>query len=513
MFGIVRLIAPICLLFLAATTPLKAQDPHTLLRPGILEVVRAALRSNRQLQSQSWQVEINRGTLEQASGQFDAALTSNFNRSQQEQNSDIAPSALFETDTQALNYNLGLVVPFRNGITVSPGVSVNQSRDNAFNQVPFGTGSASVTVTVPLLRGLGEAATGASEQASKIALSGAQLLYSQEVAQTASLAAGAYWNWLAAKAQLVVAHEAEDRAQRLLDASQALVKADVLPAAELDNVRASLAADRGARLLAEQAFFAAKQSLGLVMGLTGPEISRLEPAPESFPTAPDQATLPSEAAATYGTMALKLRGDYASALANVQAQAVLLRAARLNEKPLLNVGFQAGYTGYEPNRFYDLYGPLARNYAGPTYGLSFNVAWPFANRVARGLTIQQRAQYEQSRLQADDLAATIDANVEGTVETFQVSIEALQQAQIASRLYIGSVEKERQRFKGGEATVVDQLTVEGFATQAETNLIQAQLLYATSLVQLRLETGTLVEVRGGSFSLSPDGLTTPPPLP
>jgi outer membrane protein len=449
----------------------------------------------------------------QASGQFDAALTSNFNRSQQDQKSDIAPGTVFETDSQSLNYDLGLVVPLRNGITVNPGVSLSQFRDNAFNQTAAGTGSASVTVTVPLLRGLGEAATDASEQASKIALSGARFLYGQEVAQTAGLAAGAYWNWLAAKAQLAVAHEAEDRAQRLLDASQALVKADVLPAAEMDNVRASLAADRGARLLAEQAFFAAKQALGLVMGLTGPQIAQLDPMAESFPNTPDEAALPAEATNIYGAMALKMRGDYASALANEQAQEVLLHAARLNEKPLLNMGLQAGYTGYESNHFSDLYGPLVRNQAGPTYGLSFNLAWPLANRVARGLTIQQRAQYEQARLQADDLAATIDANVAGTVETLQVSIEALQQAQIASRLYIGSVEKERQRFKAGAATVVDQLTVEGFATQAQTNLIQAQLLYATSLVQLRLETGTLVEIEGGSFSLSPDGLNSPPPLP
>jgi len=497
-------------LFLLASALMRGQEPAAGAAPGLLGAVQSALRHNRQLESQQWQVEISRGTLLQATGQFDPTFNLTAARGRLAQNV-AAPGGLYRTETNTLSYTAAVTQQMRNGITVSPGVTVSQVQDNFQNFVAAGTGGATLTVTVPLLKGRGTVATGGQEQAARLGLEAARLVYAQAVASTAGAVADAYWSWLAASRRLDAQRAAEARARRLRDETAALVKADMVPAADLGQPEANLANSTGNRLLAEQDLFNATQALGLAMGLNGAELDHFAPAAEPFPN-PGDAPLPDPAAAdAYRRLALKLRQDYQAATTNAEATEILYRAARLNERPLLNLGLQAGYTGLELGRFSDPWNPLARNQAGPNYGVQFTLDWPFANHAAQGVTRQQHAQFEQARLQAADLAATICSDVASAVQNLRTGMQALQQAQRASALFTDAVEKERQKFQLGESTVLDQLTIEDRATQAELSLISAQLLYATALVNVRLQTGTLVEAQGDTFNLRDGALRSPPP--
>jgi len=495
-------------LFLLASALMRAQETPPA-APGLLEAVQTALRHNRQLQSQQWQVEISHGTLLQATGQFDTTFDLTASRGHLPQ--DIAvPGGLYRTETNSLNYTASVTQRLRNGVVVTPGVTVSQVQDNFQNFVAAGTGGATLTVTVPLLKGRGTVATGGTEQAARLGLDAARLVYAQAVATTAGSVADAYWSWLAASRRLDAQRAAEARARRLLAETTALVKADMVPAADLAQPEADLANNTGSRLLAEQDLFNATQALGLAMGLTGGELAHLAPAAEPFPD-PGSAPVPDLSVAdAYSRLALKLRQDYQAATANAQATEILYRAARLNERPTLNLGLQAGYTGLEMGRFSDPWSPLVRNQAGPSYGVQFTLDWPFANHAAQGYTRQQRAQFEQARLQAADLAANIGSDVASAVQNLRIGMETLRQAQRASALFADAVEKERQKFQLGESTVLDQLTIEDRATQAELSLVSAQLLYATAVVGVRLETGTLVEAQGDVFNLRDGALRTLP---
>lgn len=500
----------VLLILLLASALIAEEKPQGAESPGLMEAVQSALLHNRQLQSQQWQVAISRGTLQQAQGQFDTTFNVSATRGHVPQDANTS-AGVFRTKTDTLSYTASVSRQLRDGVTVSPAVTVSQTHDNYQYLTANGTGQASLTVTVPLLKGRGRLATDGSEQAARLGLHAARLVYAQAVASTASSTADAYWVWLAARRTLDAQRGAEERAQRLLVESQALVKADMVPAADLGKLEANLAAAISSRLLAERSLFGATQSLGLAMGLNGEDLDRLAPAAGKFPD-PGTQTVPAQAVAiAYGRAALHARQDYLAARANTAATRILFQAARINERPEFDVGLQAGYTGLDVGNFSDPLGPLGRNVAGPAYGVTFTLAWPFANHTAKGYTLQQRAQYEKAQLQAADLAATIESGVANAVQNLRTGMQALRQAQRASELYAASVKEERQKFQLGESTVIDQLTIEDKATQADLNLINARLLYAEAIVSLRYQTGTLVEAHGDGFRLREGALRTPPP--
>src|SRR5690349_18396704 len=213
--------------FRSAQTPVHAQTSFMGAGKNVslLEAVQSTLVNHPLLRSQEAQVEISRGLREEAAGQFDVVkqgtfgqdrLTTPLTVGQEEQNA--AFGILNSSQTSNLtNYNVSTTKLFRNGVSIRPGLQLSRSTDNLFNRSGSNVSTASLLISVPLLRGRGTKVVAAQEQAANTEIDASLYDLNHLMAQLMSSTATSYWNLVAARRALVIAKESEARGRIVLD--------------------------------------------------------------------------------------------------------------------------------------------------------------------------------------------------------------------------------------------------------------------------------------------------------
>ena len=484
-----------------SSQPLAGQAPEA---PSldVVKAARATIAAQPEILLQQQRLASSRGALQTASGQFDPQLSASllrardtlpFTDAQIEQTDQLYDAAT--TNTTA--YRLGLEKVFRTGLTISPLLEVVREDVNVLGAATNRAGVA-FQVTQPLLRGRGRDVVTAQETAARLEVEATTLDLRQVIASSVVRTVQAYWGYLAAVRALDVLRKAEDRARTLVDQIQTMIRADVRPAADLKQSQANLADRVSQRAAAEQALFEARQRLGIAMGLPFDQIGALPLPGDTFP---DIEATQVASAATFGGMvdqAMAYRSDL-QALRTRQREADVLRAqARDGLRPELNLGGSAGYAGLDEGRaFWQLFTPLAPQGFNASASLLFS--WPVLNNTARGLFSQSEATYQQTSLEADDLARTISARVTVAADAVRQSAVRAHSAREASSLYRAAVSDEWQKLQIGLSTMLDVILIEDRLTQSLLSEVEAELSYALAVAQLRFETGTLIgDLRGVS---------------
>ena len=322
-------------------------------------------------------------------------------------------------------------------------------------------------------------------------------------------AAQAYWSYLAAWQTLDAYRETEDRARRLVEETQLLVAADEMPAADLMQLEANLASKTTQRIAAEQLLFQAEQLLGLTMGLPFDQMANLGAPIDPFPQAEEAWLAFLENQEAYLALAHQQRADLSAAQTREQSTRLLLNGARNDLRPRLDLSMNVGYAGAAAGTaFNQFFTPLGTHVGGANVGISLSYTAPFSNRAAEGRALQRASAHQQQITAREDLDRTIRSGVVVALKALERSIYELRASEAAITLYTTAIENERKKLQMSLATLIDVLTVEDRLAQARLSYINAQQRYATALVQLRFETGTLVQVGDASFDL--DRLTTLP---
>ena len=284
-----------CLAGLAAEEPKPAQ-PARSQRLGLLEAVRLTLAQDPNIQLQERQIDIAKGALQSARGQFDLTLDTALSRgltgtprTELERINSVGRAHLTETVRDVTDYRLGLSKQFRSGLTVSPGIEITRSADNLDEQPALNRANISFVVNVPLLKGLGREATGAAERAARVGHEAAALDLQHVIATRVLNVASAYWNCLGAEKQAAILKASENRAAELVDRVRELVKAGEFPAAELKQVQADQAEKTAARIAGEQRFWQAQQNLALALGLPADKLMTPPVPEETFPRPPAES--------------------------------------------------------------------------------------------------------------------------------------------------------------------------------------------------------------------------------
>jgi outer membrane protein TolC len=291
--------------------------------------------------------------------------------------------------------------------------------------------------------------------------------------------------------------ESEARAARLVEDTRRLVEADERPAVDLVPVRASLASRRAARIAGEEALDEAKRALLLEMGSPPEALATLPPPATPFPADaavdPAVAPAPGEAAAR----ARAGRADVAAAALRREGAAALLRGARRELRPRLDLDLGLGYRGLEsggaPGR---LVTPFYSSLGGPQASVGVTWAFPLRNRAAEGAAIVSEAAYRQAEVLADEAARAAALDAATAALSLRRSAEEVRVAAEAVRLHAAAVEGERQKFRLGTSTLFDVLFAEESLSAAELAEVEARRRHAQALARLRYETGALSGVEG-----------------
>jgi outer membrane protein TolC len=473
----------------------------------LLTAVRWTLERDPNVALEEARLEAARGVLVVARGEFDPVIAASTTVSE----SRIPDSADSVTETRALESTLGLSFKLRSGLSLEPEVSLRRSEDLEASDLPGNEGTVTFRIRQPLLRGRGREVTTAREAAAERELAAAALDLEQRISDRLRAVVSQYWTWLAAEVDLEVLRASEAGSRELLEKTRLLIAADQVPAAELVQLEANLAAKESATIGGEQALFRARQDLGREIGLEAGEIAALSRPADTFP-ALDASTVPGLGqSAVWVDEARRRRADHRAAEARWEGAEILRRAAASDLQPVLDLIFAPTWSGFDTGEGAGRYfAPLGRNVPGAGASLGFSLLWPTGNHEAEGVLIQSEAALRQSALEVERVAKALGADVPAALDGLRRSAQRLEKANQAVRLFERAVVNEEKKLRAGTSTLLDLISQQDRLTAARQSEVAAELAVAQALVRLRFETGTLFADRGEAAEIQASRLITVP---
>jgi len=395
---------------------------------------------------------------------------------------------------------------FRNGIQIAPYIDANDTGTN-FRGKPaeaeFGgkgfndlyTFHGGINLTFPLLRYRGTTAIAAQENAAIVERDAATLQARQQLSTSAASTVAAYWDVRAAMDTLDAIKRTAEIQSNLLNLTQQLINAGELPGAELSRAQASYARARAQVENANRQLHQARVSLAQAMGLssTGDD-STLPLAKDPFPPTPDAGAV--RGAGQLVDSAAGARLDLQAAKKQQESGRILEAGAETNLRPRLDLTAGTWFTALDENNFSRAIG----RWVGPSTQVGLNLEKPLGNNTYRGQLTQRQADVRSRDIAAVDLQRQIRLGVVQAASSLPEAIAQVQQAEAAVGFYKNIYDADVERFRTGEATLIDTVITQESQTEAELALTAARNALAHLIAQLRYQTGTLV---------GPDGQVLP----
>ena len=481
-------------------TAARAQQPRPF---GVADAVRTAVTTQAAVKIAEQQLSVSRARTQIAAGAFDMRYGANLQRQR-----GVTPAGTADVLGNFTLWQAGAQQMLRNGVTVAPALTFE--RDD-ISQIPIVPNRATVglQLTQPLMRGRGSQAVTAASRAADIDLAATTLDVRQTMSDTAARTLIAYWAYVAAVRNLSIIIESENRARQLVSDMQTLIAGGNRPAADLKQVQANLADRTAFRLTAEHAVVAARENLGVAMGLPNDQIAALPPPTDSFPDVPEAPV--AVANADFVTLAIADRADLESARRRIDETREVVTSAVDAAKPKFDMLMSAGYAGLDHGGgFATLFTPFNRVSTGPNLSLSFAYDWSRNNAVALGTLSQNEALRQQSEIHAADLQRTIASAVAVAHDDLVRSSERVRVTREGASLYQQAVDNEHDRLTLGVGTILDVVNTEERLTNSLLNQVSALQAYANAIGQMRYQTGTLLPANVNDVAA--EELTTIPPV-
>jgi outer membrane protein TolC len=452
------------------------------------DVVNTTLLSSPDVLLAAQRVETAQGTWISSRAGFDLKVQTSGNLSRLNLDST--------SDTPSLQngyrYSLGLQQLLRNGVSVAPAVSLTRNALSTRPGEDTNVADVGLTVSVPLLRDRGGAASHGTERAAERDYEAARLDLQYVTAQRALAGIIAYWDYAAACRRLDVQRDSEERAKQSVQEMRVLIEADERAAADLTQVQGNLAAKRVARVAAEQSVLEMRQQLGLIMGLPPEAILALASPSTPFPATPDSKSDLDPRALVRAAYAR--RSDLAAAEVDLQTSTIALDVARTELRPRLDVVVNTGYRATDTGPgFARFFSPLHPRSPRLDAAIQLKYERPTSNSSARGHLMQSAATEQQRRIALDDLRRRIDIAVSVALEALARGEATMKDSDESVQFFESGVEAVQRKFQLGVSTVFDLIQAQDALTSARLGQVQSQRTYAVAIATLRFQSGGLVE--------------------
>ena len=471
---------------------------------GLAQVVRVTLSASPELKLAAAQVEIADGSLAVSRAVFDLTLATTATASRTNR-LDATGAPAVQKD---LIYTAGAQRLLRSGVLVTSEVSLTRSLLSHSLGVDTDTADVRLGVSIPLLRDRGGASSAAAEQAAAQDREAARWELRHTAAQQVLAAVAAYWDYQAAHERLEVLRSSEARAERAVEETIALVKADERTPADLIQLRGNAASKRVARISAEQDLINARTTLGLAMGLPADATAALPPPATAFPGPGGSAERLD--ASRLVEEAYRRRADLAAADQDTRSASIRLEAARSDLRPRLDLVLNTGYRATEADDGIDRFFLTVNQHQPRLDGLvELRFELPLSNSAARGHVVQRSAAQDQSGIARDDLRRRIAAGVAMGLEAVAHTEAAMGESAEAVRLFEAGVQAVQRKFQVGAATLFDLIQAQDALTGALLSHVQSQRDHAVAIAALRFQSGRLVEGDRDAFHVPVADLVTP----
>lgn len=398
-----------------------------------------------------------------------------------------------------------VLLPFRSGLRLSPFyrftgegtryIGKKNDRDfGGFGLDDLYKSEVGFTVDLPLGRGSGWESVAAFETAAEVDLQASLAAWEHAASASVFQTLLAYWDVVAAEERLEVSRTSVELQTRLGSLTRALIEGDELPRSEMPRVLATEGVSRSAFVAGQQSVEQARVRLAETIGLQVQDLGDAPGAATGFPPIPDGAVLERLDSVALAGLAIAQRRDLVAARHLEESRGVLLRAAELDLRPLVDLSGTLSYGGVaESNSVTGGWTRTVGDWTGPSVSLGVRFERPIGNRLWKGRYEQQLSLLEQREILRTDLERTIQAGVVEIVAALELAAERARLADLAVAAYRQSLEGEMERFQLGESTLIDTIITEQRLTDATYAMVDARYLYAVLLSRLLYETGSIVE--------------------
>lgn len=413
--------------------------------------------------------------------------------------------------TNSSDFSVALQKRFRTGLIAE----INSMYSSTANNYPFNdygvnvgpdlsndASSVTLALTQPLLRGNGLKVTTAFEKSAKLDIESAKQNFSLNTAYELSQLAKIYWQYVAAFKSLQIYESNEERVRKVLEITQELVKADKKPESDLIQIQADLADKERQTTSAEQALFAARINLGRVIGLTE-KASQLIGSPiNKFPNVLESKFTTVNNESYFISLANENRKDVKAITYTLEGLELQFNAARNDKLPQLDVTGFLTYGGAAVGGGLDQYFNAFSNEQGRSAvtGLGLTFSLPLNNNLAKANFAKSKIAIEDQHLAYKNLLRNIELNVSVANNNLRNSVLILEKAEETLNYYQQVFDNEQTKFQNGLTTLLNLILFQERLTFSQLDYMQAQQQFATAIVDLRFETGTLLSSEINSSS-------------
>jgi outer membrane protein len=337
--------------------------------------------------------------------------------------------------------------------------------------------------------------------------------FREQVANTVQQIENDYWTLVEDKQNVLVAQEAVNYNQKLLQDNRRQVQIGTLAPLDVIQAESNLATAQQNLIVAQTSYQQQQELMKTVLSkqVTGDLLTASVDPTDPLPN-PQAADVPAVEQAL--EIAHGNRPEVELNNLNLKNEEVILKANRNSLLPTLDafVSYQpSGLAGIEVLRAESLSGlggigkPIGTITSGtgqllnqlfdnkfPSYAVGLSLSMPIRNRAAQADAARALLEEHQLRTTVQQTLNTIDQDVrqaEIAVVQGRARIEAATKAVSYAQQQLMDEEK---KFKVGESTVTLVIQMQNALTQAEGTLVTAQASYATALTQFEQATGTIL---------------------
>jgi outer membrane protein TolC len=442
---------------------------------SLVDSIRGVLRAdNDAIRLQDEKVKTASSNVKQAAGAFDWTA-----QAQGGWQALYVPRALYgvvpgkgvlSNNTDIVNayyYSASIGREFRNGIQIAPGVTAYPSTNGVTTAQTFGLTvlRPSLGLRIPLLQGLGEEAADAAELAAKATLTGTRFDRDFAIAHTVHDVVQTYWRCLAAEEIARISEQSVRDGEEYYSTQKLQVERGLL---EPTIAQRTAAANTTRTITYDQNEDAAKSCRrDLTLAITGEATGPKPPPTGEMPSmlGVDPAVDSLNEAALDDT-ALDSRSDLKAAREYVASALAARRGTENGTSPTLSLQV-------DPTRAIVVYSQSLENDAAE-------------GKDAAALSSERQAEIALHQLESQVKVNIGDAvrNIRSALAEWKASIDAERKTE---KVVADAV--KRARF--GVTDRSDLLAARDQLTQMQTQVVNAQLLFASGVTSLRLEMGTV----------------------
>jgi len=475
---------------LAAGLPGLAYAQDSPLNLTLRQAIKMAVEKNLDVKAELYNSASAEADVRGNMGIYDPLLTLLTNYRE----SNTLASSVFISGTQVsrqkeLEYNAGInqLIPF--------GGTLGLAFDNLWNRNnsdptrflnKYYQSDLTLSFKQPLLKNFGREATELNIEVAKYSKVGALEQFKTKLTDIVSQVRIQYSLLYSLRENLEVKKTSLALAEKILNDTQAQVKAGVLPAMEILNAQFGVATMQKNLIDAERALKDQIDVLRVLLQLPiGQEILPID--------IPFQDKYEVEESAAI-KKALEERPELRQLRITMKTSELETRVARNQTLPDLSLNLSTAFTGLGQEYRRDLERVGSGKY--PVWGGGLQLTYPIGNRAAENTYIKNKLKTEQVQTQVRSLEDTVVNDVRNAIRAMQSSYKQLDVTSRGSAYAEQRLQAYIKKQKVGLATNKDVLDVENDLVTAKGNQIQALADYNNAITALWKASGELLSREG-----------------